>query len=245
MEENFSAHSDQGTIIFETLKKELLDLTIKPGEEIHETLVCKRFSVTRPPVRTALKRLSDIGLVDIRPYYGIYATLLNIDQIYEIVHMRILVESSVIRDYINSRPDGFEIEKLEHNLRLEKILASEKNVDHNKFYELDNELHKIWFTGGHCLSVWNIIEDQKIQYQRFRMLDFTATKNYAKTLEDHTRIVEAIKSRNRKVVPNLIGMHLNNGLERVSPKVLTDFKQYVVPPQNMDYWRKYNLKYYK
>ncbi|MBO4386527.1 MAG: hypothetical protein J5817_05860, partial [Treponema sp.] len=90
-----------------------------------------------------------------------------------------------------------------------------------------------------------IIEDQKIQYQRFRMLDFTATKNYAQTLEDHTLIVEAIKSRNRKVVSNLIGMHLNNGLERVSPKVLTDFKQYIVPPQNMDYWRKYNLKYYK
>ena len=52
MEKN-TAPADIGSTIFETLKKELLDLTIKPGDLIAETETCERFAVTRPPVRAA------------------------------------------------------------------------------------------------------------------------------------------------------------------------------------------------
>jgi DNA-binding GntR family transcriptional regulator len=48
---------DVSTIIFEELKKELVSLTMKPGDKISEADICDRFSVTRPSVRAAFQRL--------------------------------------------------------------------------------------------------------------------------------------------------------------------------------------------
>ncbi len=44
-------------IIYQILKKEILDLTLKPGQSISEHEICNRFSVSRTPVRTVLQRL--------------------------------------------------------------------------------------------------------------------------------------------------------------------------------------------
>jgi GntR family transcriptional regulator, rspAB operon transcriptional repressor len=242
MNQNTSS-TDAGSTIFETLKEELLDLRIKPGEEISESELCSRFSVTRPPVRAALRRLSDIGLVEIRPYYGTYATLLDMDKVYQIIHMRILVESKIIQDYIESKPDGFELEELEHNIRLQNILLEQPQVNYTKFYELDNDLHSTWFKKEHSEAIWDIIQAQKIEYTRFRMLDFVVTMQYREMIDDHAELVEAIKKEDSEHIPAIIGRHLNNGLKRMGDKIFTDYQQYITPPKDTAYWTEYNSRY--
>ena len=240
-----NSSTDTGSLIFETLKNELLELRIKPGQEISESELCGRFAVTRPPVRAALRRLSDIGLVEIRPYYGTYATLLNMDKIYQIIHMRILVETKVIQDYIASNPDDFELEELEHNIRLQTILLEQPQVDYTKFYNLDNNLHSTWFGKAHCSDIWDIIQSQKIEYTRFRMLDFVVTMKFQEMMDDHAKIVSAIRKKDSESIPSLVGIHLNNGLKRMGNKIFTEYKEYIIPPKDTEYWTEYNSKYYK
>ena len=240
-----NSNSDMSSIIFNTLKQELLDLTIKPGEEIPEATICERFNVTRPPVRTAFRRLCDIGLVEIKPYYGTKATLLDIDKIHQIIHMRTILESRVIQDFILSKPDAFVIEELEHNIRQQQILLEQKNVDRTKFYDLDNELHRTWFDAMHCNHIWQIIDSQKIEYKRFRMLDYKTSMKYSEMVEDHTKLVETIKERNSKAVVSVLGQHLNNGIIRMGESVFTEYSDYFIKPENNTYWQKYNQRYYK
>lgn len=49
--------------VYESLKSLILDLELKPGTLLDETLVSRQFSVSRSPVREALIRLSAEGLV--------------------------------------------------------------------------------------------------------------------------------------------------------------------------------------
>lgn len=49
--------------VYESLKALILDLELKPGTLLDETLVSRQFSVSRSPVREALIRLSAEGLV--------------------------------------------------------------------------------------------------------------------------------------------------------------------------------------
>ena len=98
--------------IFSSLKHELLDLTIKPGEQILESAVCERFGSSRPPVRAAFQRLADLGLVDILPYKGVYASLLDLDYIHQMIHLRTKIEGQILVDFINSKPDAFVFEEL-------------------------------------------------------------------------------------------------------------------------------------
>lgn len=46
---------NRGELVFETLKREILDLKLKPGCLISESDICERFGVSRTPVRDALR----------------------------------------------------------------------------------------------------------------------------------------------------------------------------------------------
>ena len=75
--------------IFRTLKEEILNLTLKPGQAPSENEVCTRFGVSRTPVRSVLQRLQAEGLVDVVPYKGTTVTLLRLDDIEQRIYMRI------------------------------------------------------------------------------------------------------------------------------------------------------------
>src|SRR5215472_13088025 len=49
--------------VYDSLKAQILDLELKPGTLLDETLVSRQFGVSRSPVREALIRLSAEGLV--------------------------------------------------------------------------------------------------------------------------------------------------------------------------------------
>lgn len=234
-----------GTYIFETLKSEILDLTIKPGEEIKEADICKRFSVTRPPVHTALLRLKDMALVTIKPYHGIHATLLDMDKVHQIIAMRSIVEAQILQDFISSKPDGFVVEELEHNIRLQRLMLKNQEPDRNAFFELDDNLHLIWFRHQHSETMWNIIQEQNSEYTRFCMLDYRGSIKYSDMVTEHEELLQAIKTRNKKNIATLIGMHLHNSLRRMGTKILNEYRNYMLPASENPHWTAFSERYYK
>ena len=56
--------------VFDELRKEILDLTLKPGTELNLNQLSTLFGVSRSPVRDAVKELSVEHLIDIYPQRG-------------------------------------------------------------------------------------------------------------------------------------------------------------------------------
>ena len=65
--------------IYQTLEYEIVTLKIKPGETISENQLCKRFGISRTPVRAALQRLEQNGFVQIIPCKGTIVTPIDLD----------------------------------------------------------------------------------------------------------------------------------------------------------------------
>ena len=74
--------------IYQTLEYEIVTLKIKPGETISENQLCKRFGISRTPVRAALQRLEQNGFVQIIPCKGTIVTPINLDIVDQIVYQR-------------------------------------------------------------------------------------------------------------------------------------------------------------
>ena len=230
--------ADVSTTVFEELKKDIINLVIKPGERISESDICDRFSVTRPPVRAAFHRLQDVGLIDVIPYRGSRATQLNLDAICQIVYNRSVIESNIIREYIKRGPSPLEIEDLEHNIRKQKITVGAEEVNSKEFYQLDSELHEFFFNKMHCPYIWNSIQSD-IEYVRFRMLDFVGTLKYPEIVHDHEIIIDAIKRQDSDAIPRIISGHLNNGLRRMRHVSGTEYEKYFLPAKDTAYWKDY------
>lgn len=233
---------DVSTIIFEELKKELVSLTIKPGEKISEADICDRFSVTRPSVRAAFQRLQDVGLLEVVPYKGATATLISLASVHQMIHLRTAVESWIIRDFIASEPSPFILEELEHNLRMQKLHIQAENVDEKEFYRLDSAMHQYWFEKMRCGEIWNTVQ-KDINYERFRMLDFVGTQGYQNIVRDHERLLNMIREGNTEKVVPILSSHLNAGLARMGNLIREDYRNYfVLDEEDNTYWVEYNQR---
>jgi len=231
---------DVSTIIFEELKKELVSLTIKPGDKISEADICDRFSVTRPSVRAAFQRLQDVGLLEVVPYKGATATLISLASVHQMIHLRTAVESWIIRDFIESNPSPFILEELEHNLRMQKLHIQTENVDETEFYRLDSAMHQYWFEKMRCGEIWNTVQ-KDINYERFRMLDFVGTQGYQNIVRDHEKLLNMIREGNTEQVVPILSSHLNAGLARMGNLIREDYRNFfVLDEEDNGYWVEYN-----
>ena len=85
-------------IVYEGLKAEILSLRLAPGSSISETDIASKFNVSRTPVRDAFKALSNEGLLEVKPHIGTFVSLMDINQISDVLYVRKVVELSILKD---------------------------------------------------------------------------------------------------------------------------------------------------
>lgn len=57
-----------GDDVYEMLKSDILNLTVKPGQVLTEQEICEKYNISRTPSRDVLQRLRNDGLVVAIPY---------------------------------------------------------------------------------------------------------------------------------------------------------------------------------
>ncbi|MDD3928460.1 MAG: GntR family transcriptional regulator [Sphaerochaeta sp.] len=211
--------------VYTTLRKEILNLAIVPGESLREQSLCDRFDASRTPVRSALERLSEENLVQFVPYKGAQATLLHFSDIYQLILMRIVLESKVVVDFAR-QADPFAQELCKHTLRNQQILLQSPQFEAAYFYALDAELHQIWFNETKVPLIWQVIQEAEVNYTRFRMLDIVRIHNFQEIVDEHACLLKAIAQRDETLIAELVQYHLFGGMRRMRQVLLTDSAGY-------------------
>ena len=215
---------DSSYIIYKTLKDEIINLVIAPGNPLSENDVCKRFSVSRTPVRSAFQRLSDSALIKIIPYKETYVSRINMDHIKQLIYMRSAIESKVIRDFIDF-VDPLVIEKLRYHLRRQSVLIS-ADFSPADFYREDSLFHRIWFNATGKELLWRKIQHSQVHYTRFRMLDIVKERQFEAIVKQHEELFLLITQKNKDAIESCLTKHLNGGIERLGKRIYTDFSEY-------------------
>ena len=211
--------------IFTILEQEIISLKIKPGTLLSENALVERFGVSRSPIRSVLQELRICGLVTITPYKGTEVTLMDFDIINQIIYQRMAVETFVLEDFILTL-DKLDLERIRHNISSERQLLEQKEFDASQFYELDSQLHEIWFSATRKDYLWENIQKSDCHYTRFRMLDIVEIKNFEQIVEEHEALLKAMENRDIKAIRPLMEKHLFGGVERLGSLIFTDLKDY-------------------
>ncbi|MGF1528775.1 MAG: GntR family transcriptional regulator [Candidatus Competibacterales bacterium] len=69
--------------LVDVIRADILGGVLKPGDRLEENDLADRFSVSRTPVREALRTLTNNGLIEIRPRRGAYVRQLSASEIIE------------------------------------------------------------------------------------------------------------------------------------------------------------------
>lgn len=200
---------------YRTIKENILNLTLTPGEALSEKEIAQSLSISRTPVREAFIRLSQEGLLEILPQRGSYVSKIDVEQIAEFRFLRLTMEQAVMKLACVNFPDE-DKKKLEICLKEQQECVETKNYD--CFFKLDNMIHSIIFSGCGKPHIWNIIREANLNYLRARVLDLSSKQSEIGLLfRQHKKIFKAIMDSDVAAGVAIITVHIN--------KVISDVRE--------------------
>jgi len=126
--------------IVERIRDGILSGTHPPGTQLHEVELAGRFGVSRGPLREAMQRLVQEGLLRSEPHRGIFVPELGAADIVDIFFVRATVETAAIRRVVETSRRAATARTLhEIAARMDAVLAT---GDRAAGGELDFAFHR-------------------------------------------------------------------------------------------------------
>jgi DNA-binding GntR family transcriptional regulator len=179
--------------------------SMPPGSRIVEGEIGERLRVSRTPVREALLRLADEGLVRIVPQSGIYVAPVSLAAVTEAQFIREHLECAVIRE-LAANADGRGVALLRGTLARQE--AARDAADLVEFYDLDELLHQQFSELTGRSGVWPVIQHSKHHLDRVRWLSLPVAEHIPHLITQHWAIVDAVSQRDPDVADAALRAHL-------------------------------------
>ena len=187
------------------IKKMILSGEFKAGHKIHEEKVGQLFGVSRTPIREALKKLSEYGLVNLKPRSHAVVATLTPEEAVQLAHIRAQLEalSTKLLAEAGTNRDFDQLSSIADECDL-----SIADGDVAGAFEQDSYLHLEIVRRTKNAHLYEIIEklDAKIQLSRLIIkLPVDRLENF---INQHTKIIQALRRRDRELAETLMRHHI-------------------------------------
>jgi len=212
------------SVVFRELRDEIVSMRRKPGEAIAEKQIAESYGVSRTPVREAVLRLADDGLVEVFPQSGTYVSRIPLNRLPEAIVIRKTLEEGTVR-YAASRASPADIRALYANLELQDRMRVAG--DHEGFHQSDEAFHNLLAEISGYPGFWTVIQQVKVQVDRCRRLTLPEPGRVAQVIAEHTAVVEAVAAHDPERAVKSMAAHLD-GLRTAVDAVSASHRQYFV-----------------
>jgi DNA-binding GntR family transcriptional regulator len=188
--------------IHDALRDAIVRVAVLPGQAISETEMAAGFGVSRTPVREALIRLADEGLIDIYPQAGTFVSRIDLAAVREAQFVRQTLETAVAIQAASTAAGVTVFEPI-----LERQERAIRDNDFPEFFASDEDLHRTVFElGGHG-PTWRLVQSAKSHLDRVRQLEQPAEATLVEMLRQHRAIATAIRDGDAAGVVDVVREH--------------------------------------
>lgn len=191
---------------YDEIKRKIVTCEYAPNTLLNEELLREELHVSRTPIRDALSRLEQRGLITILPKKGIMVSSLSINDINMVFEVRMMYEPYALLHYGSRIPYSV----LTHSY--EQLLSDLDAMSEDwAFFQADDAFHAavVQAIGNRfLLQTYEWIQDQNL---RFRvMTGQTSAPRLEDTSKEHTRILEACLKKDWSEAASAMKDHLIN-----------------------------------
>ncbi len=210
------AGSSKNLAVYESLRRSIRELELRPGVPIDRDEVAEKLGVSRAPVGEALARLREEGLVEIRPQHGTFVAPIRPDAIREAWLAREVIEPRIAAECAE-RIDTELRQQLGENL--DGQIAALAAGDLSDFYELDERLHALLFKAAGASRMLHFVDAIRAPLDRLRRLALPADDRADETLAEHRRIIDAIIAGDADLAAAAMRSHTRQVKQALEPAV--------------------------
>jgi len=175
--------------VYDALVDAIRSLRMQPGAPISEQELASQLGVSRTPLREAISRLTDVGLVEVVPQVSTRVAGIRLQEVREAWFVRESLELAAI-DVI-CRQSVRDVSILRAEIRNQRAACAAGDID--AFFVADEALHSGIFELSGYGGAWRAVVRMKVQLDRLRRLSVPDIGAVSELVDDHETIVDALE----------------------------------------------------
>ena len=189
-----------------------------PGFQFDEQTLADRLGISRTPLRAAIARLTQEGLVVNLPYRGTSVKSLSIDEVDDVFRVRGALEVLAIRLAVQ-RINSSQVAVIEALLDECEVALSEGNI--LAFGDADARFHRAIADASGNITLINMLDNLRVRVHLFRDIANGDPDLRERTATERVAIMNAIVSRDGDAAALLIEHHIASVRECVIRQLRT------------------------
>lgn len=198
--------------LYELLREAIVSLALPPGTALVRPELAAQYGVSQTPVRDALMRLEEEGLVDVIPQAGTRVSKIDLDRAGQAHFLRRAIEQELVRE-LAAAGNASLVKRLRAQLDVQQ--AQVKAADFEAFAAADQEFHRELYAAANMLDLWQLVYSRSGHIDRLRRLHLPAVGKAQRIQNDHALIVEAIAAGDPGLAEQRLREHLSHTLRQV------------------------------
>jgi DNA-binding GntR family transcriptional regulator len=211
--------------VYEHLRSMIISIAIPPGAPLPRAQLAESYGVSQQPIREALLKLEEEGLVDTYPQSSTKVSKIDLRSVQEARFLRISIELEAVRNLAlgAAQMDFFAVEML--------ILQQERHSQRNNipaFAEADREMHRTMLELAGVSGLWNVIRSRSGHLDRLRNLHLPTPGKTDSVVEEHRQFFDAITKGDPAAAQEALRAHLSGTIASIKdlreryPDYMTD-----------------------
>ena len=194
--------------VFEALRDLIVSVTLEPGTVLARAELAEHYGISQTPIRDALMRLGDEGLVDIFPQHATVVSRIDVDAALQAHFLRRAIELEILVTACALPAGAHEalVAKLDDQLALQK--AALRRTDYDAFTAADQAFHQAMYLAAGVPSLWDLVRQRSGHVDRLRRLNLPARGKAQEVVADHEALLAALRARDLAQATQALRKHL-------------------------------------
>jgi len=211
-DESLPARGNLAEQVYAELKTQMHDFLLVPGDRFSEAEIGARLGVSRTPVREALFRLRNEGLLDVESKSGWFVRPIDFGKLEQLYDLRVILESaSVAKLCARSEPAP----GLEELKAVWLVPVAERLSDGREVGALDEMFHATLVRAAGNDEIARVHWDVTERIRIIRRLDFTRGDRIEATYAEHAKILRSVIQRKADAALLLLRSHIEQSKAEV------------------------------
>ncbi len=206
-------------VVFNTLRRAILKGELKPGERLMEISLADRLGVSRTPIREALRKLEQEGLVVMIPRRGAQVADITEKDLNDVLEVRMALESLAIEKACKRMSEK----------DMEKLLAAAREFEKTttegdlvKLAEADVAFHEVLYQAAENVTLNQVLNNLREQIYRYRVEYLKDEEMRNQLVKEHGELCAAIKERDAEKAQEISFRHIENQRKGIIRSIQTE-----------------------
>ena len=191
---------------YEVIKAKIVSCDLKPGEAVTVTDLAEALGIGRTPVIQAVDRLMVDGLVEVMPRKGVVVSPVSLDELVEIIEVRLLNEGQAAR-WAAERIQERQVSDLRANL--ENMAKATKERATERIIALDREFHRLISAAAGNSIMAELLGNLHDRSVRFWTLSLNVPDHNLRVCEQHAEILAALAAHDAERAEAAVRAHIS------------------------------------